>query len=65
MVQSCRECAAGLRHCHGTLILHAVHRGECTEVGCDAPELVVHTFVIDCDTVGCDCSQQTANRLAG
>ncbi|MCX2933481.1 hypothetical protein ORI20_24720 [Mycobacterium sp. CVI_P3] len=65
MVRSCRECAAGLGHCHGTLIRHALHRAECTEDGCDTPELVFHTFVIDCETVGCTCVQQTPDRLAG
>ncbi|OYN77267.1 hypothetical protein CG716_18840 [Mycolicibacterium sphagni] len=65
MVRSCRECTAGLGHCHGTLIRHTAHRAECTEGGCGSPELVLHTFVIDCDTVGCDCTQQTSDRLAG
>jgi hypothetical protein len=30
-------------------------RSECTEPGCDAPELLPHTFVVDCDAVGCGC----------
>nr|WP_170310440.1 hypothetical protein [Mycolicibacterium sarraceniae] len=64
MVRSCRECTAGLGHCHGTLILHTAHREECTEEGCTAPELILHALVIDCDTVGCDCSQQTSVRFA-
>ncbi|TGD89336.1 hypothetical protein BayCH28_08325 [Mycolicibacterium sp. CH28] len=61
---TCRECAAGLAHCHGTLIRHSRHGAECTEVGCDSPEVVIHPLVIDCDMVGCDCPQQTENRVA-
>ncbi|QEN16726.1 hypothetical protein ACQ856_06335 [Mycolicibacterium psychrotolerans] len=64
MESSCRECAAGLAHCHGTLIVHDLHRGECTEPDCDGPELVLHLLVIDCDAVGCACSQQTTHSLA-
>ena len=52
----CRECQAGLEHCHGTLIRHWLHRSECTDEGCAGPELLPHTFVVDCDAVGCDCT---------
>ncbi len=53
----CRECAADLAHCHGTLIRHAGGRPECTDDSCSAPELTVHTYVVDCDVIGCECAQ--------
>ena len=54
MSSECRECLAGLGHCHGTVIHHAAGRTECTEPGCETPE-VVHAFTIDCDAIGCAC----------
>jgi hypothetical protein len=54
MTIQCRECGAGLEHCHGTVIHHARYRSECTEDGCTTPE-VLHVFSIDCETVGCAC----------
>ena len=56
----CRECQAGLEHCHGTLIRHWLHRSECTDEGCTSPELLAHTFVVDCDAVGCGCTESVA-----
>ncbi|MET0701738.1 MAG: hypothetical protein ABWY93_18970 [Mycobacterium sp.] len=53
----CRECEAERHHCHGTLIRHSLRYSECTDDDCDGPELIVHTLVIDCDSVGCDCAQ--------
>ena len=38
-------------------IVHAAWRSECTEDGCTTPQLIAHTFVMDCDAVGCDCAQ--------
>ncbi|MFN8032670.1 MAG: hypothetical protein U0Q47_05125 [Mycobacterium sp.] len=64
MGMNCRECVAGLAHCHGTLIVHSGHRPECTEADCECPELIFHSLVIDCDTVGCDCAQQTEEQMA-
>jgi hypothetical protein len=61
---TCRECRAGLGHCHGTLIRHSRHHSECTEDGCTSPELILHALVINCDAVGCDCAQQTEQRIA-
>lgn len=58
MTIQCRECGAGLEHCHGTVIHHARHRPECTEDGCTTPE-VLHVFSIDCDAVGCVCAEIT------
>ena len=55
MSSECRECRAGLEHCHGTVIIHERYRSECTEDGCETPE-VVHTFRIDCEAIGCRCS---------
>ena len=52
----CRECQAGFEHCHGTLIRHWLHRSECTDEDCTGPELLPHTFVVDCEAVGCDCT---------
>ena len=53
----CRDCEAGLAHCHGTLIMHSLRYAECTEDGCGNPESITHTFVLDCDAVGCRCAQ--------
>lgn len=61
MSADCRDCRAGLDHCHGTIIRHASRRWECTEPDCASPELFPHTFGIDCDAVGCGgCSESTA-----
>ncbi|OBG76776.1 hypothetical protein A5714_15385 [Mycobacterium sp. E2462] len=64
MSADCRDCRAGLDHCHGTIIRHAQGRfwgrAECTEPDCTSPELVAHTFVIDCDAVGCACAEWIA-----
>jgi hypothetical protein len=57
MNRGCRDCQAGLDHCHGTLIRHWLHRSECTEEGCTSPELMPHAFVVDCDAVGCNCAE--------
>jgi hypothetical protein len=72
MSADCRDCRAGLGHCHGTIIRHTdgllkgllkgrltgrlLGRTECTEPGCVSPEELPHTFVVDCDAVGCDCA---------
>src|ERR1700737_2780344 len=60
MNPSCRDCRAGLEHCHGTIIRHWLHRSECTEEGCTSPELMPHAFVVDCDAVGCRCAEVDA-----
>ena len=56
MEQDCRGCRAGLDHCHGTVIHHALQWSECTEVDCVMPE-VGHAFVVDCEATGCVCAQ--------
>ncbi|MGB8389564.1 hypothetical protein [Mycobacterium sp.] len=60
MSSDCRDCRAGLDHCHGTVIRHSLRRWECTEADCDGPELLPHAFVIDCDAVGCGCAESVA-----
>ncbi|CAJ1578534.1 hypothetical protein MU0050_000109 [[Mycobacterium] wendilense] len=57
METSCRACAAETAHCHGTLIRHWSGRPECTEDGCESPELTLHAFDIDCVAVSCGCDQ--------
>ncbi|HEU0190359.1 MAG TPA: hypothetical protein VFR17_03675 [Mycobacterium sp.] len=61
--RSCRDCQAGLEHCHGTLIDHLLRQAECTEDGCDAARGVPHAFVVDCAGVRCGCAEPPA--LAG
>ncbi|BBX75530.1 hypothetical protein H7H78_14380 [Mycobacterium shinjukuense] len=64
MSTGCRDCRAGVEHCHGTLIRHAdgplQGRAECTEVDCLSPQLVPHAFVVDCDAIGCGCAGSIA-----
>jgi hypothetical protein len=60
----CRECEAGLAHCHGTLIRHALWHTECTDDECATSELIMHTLVIDCDAVGCECAQPMGSAAA-
>jgi hypothetical protein len=64
MSSECRECLAGLAHCHGTVIHHAYDRVECTEEGCETPE-VVHAFSVDCGAIGCTCSVQVSAHRVG
>ncbi|MGB9227276.1 hypothetical protein [Mycobacterium sp.] len=64
MSAACRDCRAGLEHCHGTVIRHALSRPDCTEPDCDGPELVPHSFVVDCDAVGCACAVAAVVRSA-
>ncbi|WP_414686751.1 hypothetical protein [Mycobacterium sp.] len=58
--RGCRDCRAGLDHCHGTIIRHWLRRSECTEEGCTSPEVMPHAFVVDCEAVGCDCAEMGA-----
>jgi hypothetical protein len=66
MSSECRDCRAGVEHCHGTVIHHASLFVECTEPDCRTPE-VVHSFVIDCDAIGCTCgvAAGSAHRVSG
>ncbi|WP_238949568.1 hypothetical protein [Mycobacterium sp. IDR2000157661] len=63
-VTRCRDCRAGVEHCHGTLIHHAAARAECTEPDCATPE-VLHVFSIDCDAVGCRCAVTVSAHRVG
>jgi hypothetical protein len=56
----CRECRAGLEHCHGTIIYHPLRSPECTEDGCAGAEVIPHAFAVDCDVVGCGCTEPEA-----
>ena len=62
MNTGCRDCRAGLDHCHGTIIRHSLRRSECTENGCASPELMPHAFVVDCEVVGCECTEPAVAR---
>jgi hypothetical protein len=64
MSDECRDCLAGLEHCHGTVIHHAWRRPECTEPDCTTPE-GLHTFRIDCDAVGCACAVEISAHRVG
>ncbi len=59
MSTQCRYCSDGLKHCHGTVIIHVQRRAECTD-DCDGPDLIAHTLRIDCNAVGCGCSRVAA-----
>ncbi|MCV7067623.1 hypothetical protein H7H51_21555 [Mycolicibacterium farcinogenes] len=59
MTIQCRECVAGLEHCHGTVIHHVRYRVECTDENCTTPE-AAHTFTVDCEAVGCPCGRESA-----
>ena len=61
---SCRDCAAGRAHCHGTLICHPGLFRECTEPECGHPEALLHSLTVDCDALGCECGVPRAGRLA-
>jgi hypothetical protein len=41
------------------MIHHALHRSECTEPDCTTPELTTHSFVVDCEAVGCRCWEES------
>jgi hypothetical protein len=64
MSNQCRDCRAGLEHCHGTVIRHVSYRSECTEDDCVTPE-VVHAFSIDCDAIGCSCAVAISAHRVG
>ena len=64
MSSECRECLAGLEHCHGTVIHHAWYRSECTEDDCVTPE-VMHAFSVDCEALDCPCGAvESAHRVS-
>jgi hypothetical protein len=57
MADYCRDCQAGLEHCHGTIIEHPLRQTECTEGGCTNTDDVLHAYLLDCGAVGCGCGQ--------
>ncbi|HOB48472.1 MAG TPA: hypothetical protein PKK01_04060 [Mycobacterium sp.] len=63
MPRECRECLAGQPHCHGTLIRHPGGFWECTEPDCAHPEIVLHSFSLGCEMLGCECAE-AVERLA-
>ncbi|MGI9124749.1 MAG: hypothetical protein ACR2JM_08350 [Mycobacterium sp.] len=64
MGNECRECATGRPHCHGTLIRHSGHHLQCTEPDCSHPEVLLHSLTVDCEAIGCDCTEDRGQRLA-
>jgi hypothetical protein len=60
MSLQCSYCRDGWEHCHGTVIVHAQRRAECTEDDCGGPDFIAHVLRIDCDAVGCSCAQSAA-----
>lgn len=62
MMTSSPDSDLGVDVCQGTLVVHVDRTLECTEADCDFPDLLTHTFVIDCRTVlgGCCIPDETA-----
>lgn len=54
-MSGCADCGLDLDHCHGTLVVHRDRTGECTDPRCELPDLLMHTFVIDCRNVSGGC----------
>lgn len=55
MSNDCRDCRAGLAHCHGTIIDHPLRVPECSDDTCTDTTPVLHGYAIGCDAVGCGC----------
>jgi hypothetical protein len=64
MGTECRECRAGLPHCHGTLIHHSCQPTQCTEPGCSHPEVLLHSLAVDCQAIGCECDERGGHLVA-
>ena len=60
----CRECLAGLPHCHGTLIRHPGQHLQCTEPDCTHPDMFLHSLSIDCAAIGCECCAYDDGAIA-
>lgn len=60
LMHTCRDCRAGLDHCHGTAIRHSLRQTECTEDECTGPEHAPHALIIDCDAISCTCAGPAA-----
>ncbi|MBO0839380.1 MAG: hypothetical protein J2O49_00945 [Sciscionella sp.] len=65
-VTACADCAAGLEHCHGSLIEHATGALECTEPGCVEVDPARHALRLCCaELTDCGCGEPaTAHRIA-
>lgn len=48
---NCRDCAAGLDHCHGSLVVHVDGRFECAE--CTTPIPSTHELRVECTAPCC------------
>jgi len=64
MDSQCRECLADSPHCHGTLVRHPGHRGQCTDPDCTHPEVLLHSLIVDCEAIGCECAGAQGRREA-
>lgn len=51
---TCRLCAEGLLHCHGTAVLHVSEFWECSEAGC-VLEFELHEITVSCREVDPRC----------
>ncbi|HLR98173.1 hypothetical protein H7J77_01800 [Mycolicibacillus parakoreensis] len=52
----CRACAAGLDHCHGTVIDHLLRPTECTAEGCVDHDGARHPLLLECAQLACGCA---------
>jgi hypothetical protein len=66
LMSSCSDCGLDVDHCHGTLVVHSDRSLDCTDVGCDLPDLLRHGFVVDCMAVlgGCCGADETVELAA-
>jgi hypothetical protein len=53
-----------LDHCHGTLIVHRDRSVECTDPGCELPDLLRHAFIVDCIALGGCCTTEAFGEYA-
>ena len=53
-----------LDHCHGTLIVHRDRSVECTDPGCELPDLLRHAFIVDCIALGGCCTIEAFEDFA-
>jgi hypothetical protein len=53
-----------LDHCHGTLIVHRDRSVECTDPGCELPDLLRHAFIVDCIALGGCCTTEAFGDFA-
>jgi len=60
----CPDCAGGLEHCHGTLVVHVDGGLECTEPDCDDTDPLRHEMSLDCAGTLPGCCEQRAVLLA-